>query len=496
MRLTRSLLVVISVGVLLTPAIASPAYAAVTRVRAGSATDVSRTSWSGPAFTMNGSGAVVPDTMASAINEIRGGTGTLDVVVLAASAATGTPECDAITALAGVNSCTTYTLTAASDGNNAQVNTDIRNAEFVYFAGGDQCKYVAWKGTALEASVESVVAKGGGAGGGSAGVHVNSDIVYDACGGSATSATALANPYGADMTFTYGMFGWPNYLNTINDSHFVTRDRMGRSLAFVARALKDGKTSGGKAYGVGIEQGGSLYINHNGLATLSGQNAYVILGDHQPEQAVSGKPLTYSNYKIWQLTPGMTYDFKNRPTCGYYLKSVTNGVPSTNLYSGTPDPSCSTGGGGTGGGGTGGGGTGGGGTGTGGGGTGGGGTGSSTFTEAEPNDSRTAANDISGSGHPVALTGSMATSSDRDYFKESLAAGATITVNCTIPPAYDADLYFMNSSGSTLTRSVNSGAGAAESLTYTNSGGAGTFYVDLEAYSGSGSATYTCTVTK
>ncbi|MFF4648365.1 hypothetical protein [Streptomyces sp. NPDC001380] len=454
---------------------AAPAHAAATRVRLGSSSDVSRASWNGPAFTMNGDGAIVPATMTKAIDAIRGGTGSIDVVVLAGSAPTSgssTPECDTVMGLSGVNSCTTWTLTAASDGNNSQVNTDIRNAEFVYFAGGDQCRYAAWKGTALQASVQSVVAKGGGSGGGSAGTHINSDIVYDACNGGTDSPTALANPYDSTVTFTTGMFRWPNYQDTINDSHFVTRDRMGRTMAFVARAIKDGLTSGGKAWGVGVEQGGgSLFVDRNGLATLSGSDAYVVLGDHQPEQAVSGRPLTFSNYKIWHLTSGQTFDFGNRPTCGYYLRSVTNGVADANLYSGTPVTDCSGGGGG-------------------------GGTGS-TLAETEPNDSRSAANDASALTYPAALTGSMGATSDRDYFRTSLASGQTMTVNCTIPSAYDADVYFMDANGSTLTRSVNNGKGVAESLSYKRTAsGSATYYLDLEAYSGSGSATYSCSVAK
>lgn len=317
--------------------------AAAGRIRLGNAADVSRTNWSGPAFTMNGSGGIVSASMAKAVDAIRGGTGSLDVVVLAASSpgsGSRTPECDAVMRLGGINSCTTWTLTKASDGNNAQANTDIRNAEFVYFAGGDQCKYAAWKSTALRASVQSVVAKGGGSGGGSAGHHINSSVVYNACQESITSSEALANPYDSYATFTTGMFDWPHYGGTINDSHFVTRDRMGRIMAFVARALKDSLTSGGKAWGVGVEEGGSLFIDQNGLATLSGADAYVVLGDHQPEKAVSGQPLTFSNYKIWHLSPGRTFDFKNRPTCGYYLKSVTNGIADSNLYNGTPVTSC------------------------------------------------------------------------------------------------------------------------------------------------------------
>src|SRR4051812_44953887 len=85
----------------------APAQAAADRIRLGSTADVSRSAWSGPAFTMNGDGAVVAASMARAIDTIRGGTGTLDVVVLAGSAPSSgsrTPECDTVVKLAGVNS--------------------------------------------------------------------------------------------------------------------------------------------------------------------------------------------------------------------------------------------------------------------------------------------------------------------------------------------------------------------------------------------------------
>ncbi|MFE9134604.1 pre-peptidase C-terminal domain-containing protein [Streptomyces sp. NPDC007355] len=451
--------------------IQQPAHAAADRIRLGSTSDVSRTSWNGPAFTMNGAGGVVAASMARAVDAIRGGTGSMDVVVLSGSAPTSgsrTPECDTVMGLTGVNSCTTWTLTTAGDGNNSQVNTDVRNAEFVYFAGGDQCRYTAWKGTALEASVESVVAKGGGSGGGSAGHHINSPVVYDACNGSVTSTEALANPYDRAISFTTGMFQWADYGGVVNDSHFVTRDRMGRTMSFLARAVKDGLTTGGAAWGVGVEEGGgSLFIDRNGLATQYGKDAYVVLADHQPEQAVDRKPLTYSGFKIWRLTPGATFDFRNRPTCGYYLRSVTGGVADANLYNGTPVTDC------------------------------GGQSGGTTLAESEPNDTRDTADDATALPSPGTLTGSMKSTSDRDYFKVGLASGQTATVNCAVPAAYDADLYWLDSAGSTLERSVDDGAGTDESLTFTRTAsGSGTYYVDVEAYSGSGTAPYTCTLTK
>lgn len=447
----------------------APAHAAATRIRLGSSSDATRPAWSGPAFTMNGDGKINAGSLARAVDAIRGGTGNLDVVVIAASAPTtgsSTPECDAALLVPGVNSCTSWTLTAASDGDNAQVNADIRNAEFVYFAGGDQCRYAAWKGTALEASVESVVAKGGGSGGGSAGLHINSPLVYDACRGSVTSAEALANPYTSYVSFTTGMFTWPNYGDIVNDSHFVTRDRMGRTMAFVARALQDGLTSTGKAWGVGMEEGGSLFVDKAGQATLYGTDAYVVLGDHRPEQALPGKPLSFSNYKIWHLTGGQSYDFAHRPTCGYYLRSVIQGVVDPNPYSGTPQADCGTSGGGT------------------------------PLQESEPNDYPATATDATVIPAPTAVTGALASTGDRDYFRISLLSAKRLTVQCAVPSAYDADLYLLDSAGSTLTRSVHDGAGADEALTFTRSAaGTGTYYLDVEAYSGSGTTPYTCTLT-
>ena len=58
----------------------------------------------------------------------------------------------------------------------------------------------------------------------------------------------------------------------------------------------------------------------------------VVLGDHAPEVCQAGTPLTYSNFKIWKVPSGGTFNLQSRPTTGYYLRSVTNGVISSNPY--------------------------------------------------------------------------------------------------------------------------------------------------------------------
>src|SRR6185295_8361900 len=167
------------------------------------------------------------------------------------------------------DSVETLVITRATDANTAAVEATVKNAEVVFFAGGDQCDYVKnFKGTKVETAVESVYARGGGVGGTSAGLAVLGEFVYDACTASAVSADALANPYHRSVTFTYDTFHWNHFQSTLTDSHFVTRDRMGRLMAFLARQIQDGKVAA--PLGVAVNEVTSLEVDRNGLATVVG----------------------------------------------------------------------------------------------------------------------------------------------------------------------------------------------------------------------------------
>ncbi|HEV8582829.1 MAG TPA: peptidase S51 [Thermoanaerobaculia bacterium] len=325
MRKTWSLLA-------LAAALALPAQAKVTRYLTGNAADVV-VPLAGPAHDFGGGGTDVDAAIQWMIDQVRGCTSCatkIDVVILRSSGSNGYN--DYIYAMNGVDSVETLVITKASDSNTAAVETTVKNAEVVFFAGGDQCDYVTYfKGTLVETAVESVYARGGGVGGTSAGLAIQGDFTYDACQGSATSAEALANPYHRHVTFTYDFFHWANLQNVITDSHFVTRDRMGRTLAFVARQIQDGKAA--SALGFAVNEATSVVVDKNGLATVIGDGpAYFVLADHAPEVCQPGVPLTYSNYKIWKVPAGGTFDLRNRPSTGYYLRSVTNGVINADPY--------------------------------------------------------------------------------------------------------------------------------------------------------------------
>ncbi|HEY0005302.1 MAG TPA: hypothetical protein VGB17_10880 [Pyrinomonadaceae bacterium] len=321
-----------ALAILMLLATAWTTEAKVTRYLTGNAADVNPP-LSGPAHDFGGGGTDVDQAIQWIIDQVRGCTGCatkVDVVILRSSGSNGYN--DYIYAMNGVDSVETLVITSPRDSNTTAVETTVKNAEVVFFAGGDQCDYVKnFKGTLVETAVESVYARGGGIGGTSAGFAVQSDFTYDGCAGSALSTEALANPYARSITFTYDFFKWTNMQQTIADTHFVTRDRMGRTMAFVARQIKDGKSA--SAMSIAANEATSLVVDKNGLATVMGNGpVYFVLGDHMPEVCAAGTPLTFSNFKIWRVQTGGTFDLKNRPTTGYYLVSVNNGQLSSNPY--------------------------------------------------------------------------------------------------------------------------------------------------------------------
>ena len=317
---------------LLAATLTLPAEAKVTRYLTGNAGDVV-ISMAGPAHDFGGGSTDVDAAIQWMIDQVRGCTSCstkVDVVILRSSGSNGYN--DYIYAMNGVDSVETLVITSARDSNTAAVQNTVRNAEVIFFAGGDQCDYVKYfKGTLVETAVEDVYSRGGGVGGTSAGTAIQGEFTYDGCGGSAVSADALANPYHRTITFTYGFFNWANLQRTITDSHFAQRDRMGRTMAFIARQIKDGRAP--SALSIAVNERTSVVVDRNGLATVMGDGpAYFVLGDHMPEVCQSGTPLTFSNFKIWKVPAGGTFNLQSRPTTGYYLRSVTNGVISADPY--------------------------------------------------------------------------------------------------------------------------------------------------------------------
>src|SRR5271169_507100 len=153
--------------------------------------------------------------------------------------------------LCKLNSVATLIIPDRQAAQDPAVAEIIRQAEVVFISGGDQGHYIrAWKGTPVEDAINADVAAGKPIGGTSAGLAVQGEFVYGALGDrlddhDLASTDVLPNPYYERVTLVRNFLKVPDLENVITDSHFAKRDRMGRTLGFLARLMKDGWTKGG-----------------------------------------------------------------------------------------------------------------------------------------------------------------------------------------------------------------------------------------------------------
>ncbi len=302
------------------------------RFLSGSAAD-QQPALQGPNLLLGGGGQDQVAAMQAQIDQLRGCSecdSTLDMVVVRSSGSDGYNSM--LGELKGLDSIETLLITERSAAEQAEVAETVARAELVFFAGGDQCRYVSlFKGTALERAVKSVFARRGGVGGTSAGLAIQGSTVYDACQGSVTSAEALADPYHEDISLTQNFFDWPQMRNTLTDTHFAQRDRMGRLMTFLARGLQE--TGAPALLGIAVDEATAMLVGPQGVGTVFGRHqVYLVNATQRAQQIQPGQPLSYANFQLWRLSAGQSFDLKQRNQPGSYPISVHNGQLSANPY--------------------------------------------------------------------------------------------------------------------------------------------------------------------
>lgn len=309
---------------------ALPLRAELTRYWSGNADDV-RPRLHGPLLILAGGGGDVTSAMQEAIDTIRGCTSChakIDVVVLRASGADGYNPY--FMNMNGVDSVVSMVITDRDSSSRPDVIEIVRNAELVFFAGGDQCNYIRWiKGTRMADAVKSVYRRGGAVGGSSAGLAIMGELAYDACPSqSARSSRVLLDPFHVDVSVSRGFFEWPAMRNTITDTHFQQRDRLGRLLVFLARSFDRRPLTG-----IGVSEGTLALVDRSGRGRVLGKGpVHLIVTDHKAEVLERGKPLTDRGFRIWRFNAGEAFDLKRLPASGYKTIDVVEGKLSADPY--------------------------------------------------------------------------------------------------------------------------------------------------------------------
>jgi len=217
--------------------------------------------------------------------------------------------------LCGCDSVETIVFKNRNASFNAYVIDRIRNAEALFIAGGDQSDYVkTWKDTPIEEAINYVAAKPAPVGGTSAGMAIMSQFIYSAMTNSSlTSSEGLADPFHKDLTLDRDFVAIPALAGLITDQHLVERDRMGRTIAFLARLVNDGWTTTARA--VAADRNTALHVDPStgdaqvfstpGWATPW---VYFLETPGTPEVCQPGTPLTYRNVAAYRIAPGGTFD--------------------------------------------------------------------------------------------------------------------------------------------------------------------------------------------
>jgi len=196
--------------------------------------------------------------------------------------------------------------TAASD---PFVISTIQNAEALWIAGGDQSNYINfWKGTPVQDNLNALIARNVPIGGTSAGMNVLTQFVYSALASQgATSSQSLADPFNRYITLDRDFVNLSTFSGIIGDPHFVTRDRMGRDLAFMCRVYLNGWSSSPRD--IAIDEQTALLIDASGNATLVGSStAYFMQAPGAPQVCQSKTPLTYQNISVYRINATGSFD--------------------------------------------------------------------------------------------------------------------------------------------------------------------------------------------
>lgn len=230
------------------------------------------------------------------------------------------------------NSVATLIIPNLAAANDPFVSSTILHAEALFIAGGNQADYINfWQGTPVQSALNTLIAQGVPIGGTSAGMNVLSQLVYTALGSQGvTSSEALANPYNKYITLGENFVNISILQGLLDDPHFVTRDRMGRDLAFMCRVYNNGWSSAPRD--ITIDEQTALLLDAKGNGTVVGiSTVYFMQAPGAPQVCQSGTPLTYHNIAVYRIMAGGTFNLSSWSGTGgtAYTVSASAGVLSS-----------------------------------------------------------------------------------------------------------------------------------------------------------------------
>jgi cyanophycinase-like exopeptidase len=155
---------------------------------------------------------------------------------------------------------------------------------------------------------------------------------------SVSSSQALADPFHEAVTVGADFLHIGILRGTITDSHFHARDRMGRTLVFLARILHDNRRPEARA--IAIDEGTAALTEPDGHVTVDGSGqVYFIRARTAAEICEPGAPLTFHGLEVYRVPAGGTFELKTWAGTGgtaYVLDveagSIRSSLPDGSIY--------------------------------------------------------------------------------------------------------------------------------------------------------------------
>ena len=286
----------------------------------GNAADVTRKTTGG--LVLAGGGTDVPDASRWLIAHAGGG----DVVVIRASGADGYNEF--MMGLGPADSVESIVFKSREASSDPEIIRTLERAEAVFLAGGDQGNYVKyWKGTPVQTTLNALAERGVPIGGTSAGLAVLGEFGFAALNDSITSAAALADPFSDKITIEREFLKMPHLSGVITDSHFVERDRMGRTLVFLARIVHDKWAP--RARAIAVDSKTAVLVEADGAAAVVGTGAaYFIQTTTPPVGLKPGVPVSIAGLETYRVKAGAAFNLATWTGSGgeNYVLSVEGGT--------------------------------------------------------------------------------------------------------------------------------------------------------------------------
>ena len=313
---------------LLTSALAqNPAYK---YIRIGSPNDITTKATAG--YALMGGGSDLDDAFRFLCEKGGGG----DFLILRATG--GDDYNDYVNKLCKTNSVATLIITDRESAADPKVADIIHHAEAIFIAGGDQARYINWwMSTPMQDALNAHIVAGKPIGGTSAGLAVMGQYIYSAQGDAPddddlSSAQSVANPYFARITVRRDFLKIDLLQNTLTDTHFAKRDRMGRTLTFLARIMKDGWSPAPRE--IAVDEKSAVLVERNGNARVigSGKGAYFLSVRGGPDVCRENTPLTFRDITVYRGPTGSKFnlrDWKGKSGVAYSLSVVEGKIRST-----------------------------------------------------------------------------------------------------------------------------------------------------------------------